>query len=135
VQNVDFAPTFLDLVGVKIPSDMQGRSFRKILEGKTPKEWRQSAYYHYYEYPAVHSVKRHYGIRTTHYKLMHFYHDIDAWELYDMKKDPEELKNVYDDAAYAKVVKKLKVELYRLQKQYGDSKELSFQMRPIKKKK
>jgi len=134
VQNLDFAPTFLDIAGVEIPSDMQGRSFRSILEGKTPADWRQSIYYHYYEYPAVHSVKRHYGIRTQRYKLIHFYHDIDAWELYDMEKDPEELNNLYDDPAYAGVVKKLKAELARLQKHYGDSIELSFKLRPVRKK-
>ncbi len=134
VQNLDFAPTFLDIAGVEIPSDMQGKSFRRILEGKKPKNWRQSIYYHYYEYPAVHSVKRHYGVRTQRYKLIHFYYDIDAWELYDMEKDPEELNNVYGDGAYAKVVKELKVELAELQELYGDSKELSFEMRPVRKK-
>ena len=91
VQNLDFAPTFLDYAGVGVPADMQGRSFRKTLEGKTPADWRQTVYYHYYEYPAVHAVKRHYGVRTLRHKLIHFYYDIDAWELYDLRKDPEEL--------------------------------------------
>ena len=131
VQNLDFAPTFLDFAGVDVPSDMQGLSFRKILEGKTPRDWRQSIYYHYYEYPAVHMVMRHYGVRTREYKLIHFYHDIDAWELYDMKKDPEELNNVYGDPAYAEVVKELKAELQRLRKHYGDSDELAAQLRPL----
>jgi arylsulfatase A-like enzyme len=135
VQNLDFAPTFLDVAGVEIPSDMQGKSFRRILGGKTPANWRQSIYYHYYEYPAVHSVKRHYGVRTQGYKLIHFYHDIDAWELYDMAKDPRELNNVYDDPANAKVVKELKSELAKLQKLYGDSEELAFQLRGAGKKK
>lgn len=135
VQNLDFAPTFLDFAGVDIPSDMQGLSFRKILEGKTPADWRQSIYYHYYEYPAVHMVKRHYGVRTARYKLIHFYHDIDAWELYDLKKDPEELNNIYDDSAYAGVVKELKAELDRLRKLYGDSDELASQLRPLTKRK
>jgi len=70
-------------------------------------------------------VKRHYGVRTKRYKLMHFYHDIDAWELYDMKKDPDELNNVYSDPAYAKVVMEMKTELKRLRRQYGDSDELA----------
>ncbi len=121
VQNLDFAPTFLDYGGVKIPSDMQGRSLRPLLKGKTPRNWRKSIYYHYYEYPAVHSVKRHYGLRTKRYKLVHFYYDIDEWELYDLMKDPREMHNVYNDPAYAKIVKDLHGELQRLQKQYGDS--------------
>jgi arylsulfatase A-like enzyme len=125
VQNLDFASTFLDYAGVEIPADMQGRSIRAILEGNTPKDWRTSVYYHYYEYPGWHSVKRHYGVRTRRYKLMHFYDDIDAWEMYDMKKDPDELNNVYNDPAYAKVVREMKAELERLREQYGDSDELA----------
>ena len=82
-------------------------------------------YYHYYEYPAVHMVKRHYGVRTKRYKLMHFYFDIDAWELYDLEKDPNELNNVYGKASYAGVATKLKGELERLRRQYGDSDELA----------
>ena len=70
-------------------------------------------------------VKRHYGVRTTQYKLMHYYHDIDAWELYDLDNDPKELNNVYDHPDYADIVKKLKAELKRLQTLYGDSDELS----------
>jgi len=120
VQNLDFAPTFLDFAGIEAPKDMQGRSFRKILQGKTPARWQKSIYYHYHEYPAVHSVKRHYGVRTQRHKLIHFYHDIDEWELYDMQKDPDELKNVFSDPAYADVVKELKVELKRLRRKYKD---------------
>ena len=74
-----------------------------VLKGKTPKSWRKEHYYHYYEYPAVHSVKRHYGISTDRYKLIHYYYDIDEWELFDLQTDPLEMKNVYDDPAYAKV--------------------------------
>jgi arylsulfatase A-like enzyme len=121
VQNLDFAETFLDFAGVEIPQDMQGESFRKILGGKTPRRWRKSIYYHYYEYPAVHSVKRHYGVRTQRYKLIHFYNDIDEWELYDMKKDPNELNSVYSDPDYAKVVIELKSELKRLREKYKDN--------------
>lgn len=125
VQNLDFAPTFLELAGVDIPKDMQGQSIAGFLQNKTINNWRESIYYHYYEFPAVHMVKRHYGVRTTKYKLMHYYHDIDAWELYDLDNDPQELNNVYDSPDYADVVKELKAELKRLQTLYGDSDELS----------
>ncbi len=121
VLNLDFAPTFLDLAGVTKPEDMQGRSIRPLLRSKAPKDWPTSMYYHYYEYPAVHSVKRHYGVRTKRYKLIHFYHDIDEWELYDLEKDPREMKNVYNDPAYAGTVKQLKAELQRLRRKYKDT--------------
>ena len=88
VMNLDFAETFLDYAGARVPEDMQGVSLRPVLQGRTPGDWRTAMYYHYYEYPAVHSVKRHYGIRTERYKLIHFYNDIDEWELYDLKTDP-----------------------------------------------
>jgi arylsulfatase A-like enzyme len=119
--NIDFAPTFLDVAGVAAPRDMQGRSFREILGGHTPGDWRESVYYHYYEYPAEHSVKRHYGVRTRRYKLIRFYYDIDAWELYDLERDPRELRNVYDDPAYAGVREDLRRELERLRRHYGDN--------------
>jgi arylsulfatase A-like enzyme len=125
ILNLDFAPTFLDFAGVKIPQQMQGRSLRSILKGKTPPDWRQSIYYHYYEYPGWHSVKRHYGIRTKQYKLIHFYYDIDAWEFYDLENDPHELNNLYDDPAHQEIITKLKVELEKLREQYGDSDELA----------
>jgi arylsulfatase A-like enzyme len=125
VLNLDFAPTFLDFAGVSKPADMQGRSFRPVLQGSTPNDWRKSMYYHYYEYPGWHAVKRHYGLRTKRYKLIHFYYDIDAWELYDLQKDPNELNNLYDVPAYADTVKKLKAELKRLRNKFGDSDELT----------
>lgn len=126
VQNLDFAPTFLDYAGVEIPEDMQGSSMRKILSGSKDKEWRQGIYYHYYEYPAVHAVKRHYGIRTLRYKLIHFYYDIDAWELYDLQNDPQEINNVFDNGAYTNVVKRLKYDLQKLREKYGDSDDNKF---------
>lgn len=121
VLNLDFAPTFLDFAGVTLPNDMQGCSLRPLVQGNTPQNWRTSMYYHYYEYPAVHSVKRHYGIRTRRYKLIHFYYDIDAWELYDLEKDPNELNNLYDNPVYADIVKQLKAQLQQLRDQYKDT--------------
>jgi arylsulfatase A-like enzyme len=123
--NVDFAPTFLDTAGLKKPSAMQGRSFLPLATAQRVSAWPESIYYHYYEFPAVHMVKRHYGVRTKRYKLIHFYHDIDAWELYDLARDPRELHNVYANPAYAKVRRELEDELLRLQKLYGDSEELA----------
>lgn len=121
--NVDFAPTFLDYAGVDIPEDMQGRSLRPVLDngGKTPEDWREAVYYHYYEYPAEHSVKRHYGIRTDRYKLIHFYNDIDEWELYDLEKDPREMNNVYGNKDYSKVREEMTDLLRETQEQYGDT--------------
>ena len=121
--NVDFAPTFLDFAGVDIPEDMQGRSLKEVLEneGKTPEDWREAAYYHYYEYPAEHSVKRHYGIRTADFKLIHFYNDIDSWEMYDEKADPREMNNIYDDPAYSAQRERLTALLRQIQQEYGDT--------------
>lgn len=124
VQNLDFAPTFLDYAGVKIPKDIQGESFRKLVSGETS-EWRDAIYYTYYEFPAEHHVKRHYGIRTKRYKLIHFYYDIDEWELYDLEKDPSEMKNVYSDPAYREVRESMHVKLEKVRKKYGDSDELN----------
>lgn len=121
--NVDFAPTFLDFAGVDIPEDIQGKSLKPILEneGKTPADWRKAAYYHYYEYPAEHSVKRHYGIRTQDFKLIHFYNDIDVWEMYDMKKDPREMNNIFGNPDYADKQQELMQLLKETQEQYKDT--------------
>lgn len=123
VQNLDFAETFLEAAGVSIPQDMQGQSMVPLLKGDQS-DFRDAAYYHYYEYPAVHMVKRHYGIVTEAYKLVHFYYDTDEWELYDRKKDPQETTNVYQDPAYAQVVKQLTERLQELRKQYQDNDDL-----------
>ncbi len=123
--NLDFAPTFLDLAGVPKPDYMQGTSLVPLFDGEAPADWRKSVYYHYYEYPGWHAVKRHYGIRTQQYKLIHFYFDVDQWELYDLKKDPDELQNVYDDSAYRQVADSLIVQLRLLQKKFGDSDSLA----------
>ena len=120
--NVDFAPTLLDFAGVDIPADIQGQSLKPILdnEGKAPTDWRKAAYYHYYEYPAEHSVKRHYGIRTADFKLIHFYNDVDEWEMYDLKNDPNELNNVFNKSEYADKRTELMSLLKETQKQYKD---------------
>ena len=112
VSPVDFAETFLDLAGVEIPGDMQGRSLVPLLEGKTPADWRTTFYYHYYEYPGYHFVRRHYGVTDGRFKLIHFYEpDVDAWELYDLQLDKNELQNVVDNRAYAGVRQRLEGEL------------------------
>lgn len=124
VQNIDFAPTFLEAAGIAIPEDMHGESIVPLLNGNTGEWDREAVYYHYYEYPAIHMVKRHYGIVSEDFKLIHFYDDVDEWELYDRKKDSLELNNVYDHPRYAGVVRRLKRKLYELREQYGDSDEL-----------
>ena len=122
VQNLDFAPTFLDYAGIKVPEDMQGESFRDLVSGKTS-EWRDAVYYTYYEYPSVHMVKRHYGVATDRYKLMHFYYDIDEWEMYDLETDPSEMKNIYNDPSYTDVQKMMHERLVEMRTKYGDSDE------------
>jgi arylsulfatase A-like enzyme len=120
VQNLDFAPTFLDYAQTDKPDDMQGLSFKSLLNG-TNKQWRDAIYYNYYEYPAEHHVLRHYGIRTDRYKLIHFYYDIDEWELYDLKKDPHEMHNLYNDEAYTEVKNEMHQKLKELRVFYQDS--------------
>jgi hypothetical protein len=132
VSNLDLAETFLDIAGVKVPSDMQGRSMVSILKGKTPSNWRKEHYYHYYEYPGSHMVKRHYGISTERYKLIHYYYDIDEWELYDIQTDPLEMKNVYNDPAYASIKSDLHTRLEQLRIKYKDSEVLSKSILPSK---
>ena len=125
VSNIDFAPTLLDMAGVAIPRAVQGKSFFANLKGETPKNWRQSMYYHYYEYPFYHRVQPHYGIRNQRYKLIHFYYDIDVWELYDLQNDPNEMNNLIYDLEYADVIDELKIELYQLKNEYGNNLTLS----------
>lgn len=120
VQNLDFASTLLDYANVEVPRDMQGESIRRIVAGEDVKNWRDAVYYHYYEYPAVHMVKKHYGVQTDQYKLIHFYGDVDEWELYDLKKDPQELHNVYDDPVYLQVREGMHQKLRGLRKKYQD---------------
>jgi arylsulfatase A-like enzyme len=124
VQNLDFAQTMLDMAGIDAPGDMQGESLVPLLKGDTASWDRKEVYYHYYEYPAVHMVKRHYAIVTKEFKLVHYYYDVDEWELYDRKNDPMELNNVYDDPSYSEVVVDLSLRLAKLREKYGDSEEL-----------
>ena len=124
VQNLDFAQTFLEAAMIKAPDDMQGESLIPLLKGDTEKWNRDAVYYHYYEYPSVHMAKRHYGIVNKEFKLVHFYYDVDEWELYDRLKDPNEMNNVYNDPGYKEVVDKLTEELREIRIKYQDSEEL-----------
>ena len=118
-QNIDWAETFLEIAGAKIPEEMQGKSLVPLLKGKTPADWRKSLYYHYYEYPAVHSVRRHEGVVGPRYKLIRFYgRDVpngEEWELYDRETDPHEMKNIYGEEGNKEIIQTLKAELKRLQ--------------------
>jgi arylsulfatase A-like enzyme len=133
ILNADIAPLFLDLAGVDVPGDMQGRSFRPLLQACTPADWRQGMYYRYWMHKsAEHNVSPHYGIRTHQYKLIYYYSDpvgqpgaVDdtrepEWELFDLENDPREMNNVYHDPAYAGTVAELTRELHRLQAEVGD---------------
>ena len=115
VSNLDFGETFLDAAGVSIPTDMQGRSLVPVLRGQTPADWRTSFYYHYYEFPGPHSVRRHYGVIDRRYKLVHFYEpDVAEWEMFDLEADPKEMRSVFADPNYAKERARLEKELARL---------------------
>jgi arylsulfatase A-like enzyme len=119
VLNLDFAPTFIDAAGAKIPADMQGKSLLPLLAGKAKKDWRTSMYYRYY-HPLHHNVAAHYGVRTDRYKLIYF-NKLNQWEMYDLLKDPTEMKNIYNDPAYAKTLDEMKKELLRLKKEFKDT--------------
>jgi len=119
VSPLDFAQTFLEMAGVEQPRDMQGASLVPVLKGQTPPNWRKSFYYHYYEFPGWHDVRRHYGVTDGRYKLIHFYEpDVNQWELYDLKSDPRELHSRHDDRALAGTRARLERELARLRDQY-----------------
>ena len=121
VLNLDFCPTILDYAEVEVPAEIQGESLRPLLRGHPSPQWRQMIYYHYYEYPhGWHDVKRHYGIRTQNFKLIHFYDDIDAKELYDLQQDPHELNNVYGRAQFNGIQNELETQLKELKKYYKD---------------
>jgi len=143
VSNLDFAPLFTDLAGIPTPKDFQGRSFRPMLHGRTPADWRQALYYRYWMNRAHHNVAAHYGIRTLRHKLVYYYYDDcgqagceqkgwagrppaeiagrePEWELFDLEKDPREMNNVANDPAYAAIRRKLADQLHQLQAEYGD---------------
>jgi len=117
VSNLDFAPTFLELAGVPIPSDMQGQSLLTTLRDGHDPAMRADFYYQYYEYPGSHCVRRHYGVRTDRYKLIYFY-GIDEWELFDLQTDPDEINSVYGQPQMADIEAGLKVRLTELREQY-----------------
>lgn len=124
VINTDFAPTFLDYAGVTDYQEMQGRSIRPVLRGEVPGDWRSSMYYRYFMHLAHHNVYAHYGVRTGRYKLIYYYEtepEPPEWELFDLEKDPNEMRNVYDDPSYAGVVRELKEELRRLRAEVNDT--------------
>ncbi len=119
VQNIDYAPTFLEVAGVEVPSDIHGCSFLPVLEGEEWEPNRDGVYYHYYEYPDEHAVKRHLGVRTERYKLIHFYED-GVWELFDLENDKHELNNIYGQPGTEEITAQLKEKLVKLQQQYGE---------------
>jgi arylsulfatase A-like enzyme len=115
---LDLAETFLDAAGAEVPADMQGRSLRPLLEGETPADWRTSFYYHYYEYPGSHSVRKHYGVTDGRFKLIHFYEpEVNEWELYDLHNDRAEVVNLYSRETYVGVQTKLHAQLARLREE------------------
>ncbi|HUQ47167.1 MAG TPA: sulfatase [Gemmatimonadaceae bacterium] len=119
VMNLDLAETFLDIAGVKTPSSMQGVSIVPLLRGKTPPNWRDAIYYQYFEYPGWHAVRRQNGVRTSRYKLIHYY-EVDQWDMFDLAKDPTERRSVYSDPQYARTVTRMKARLVALRKQYAE---------------
>ena len=125
VQNLDYAQTFLEMAGAEIPANMQGRSLVPILKNGKADNWRKSIYYHYYEYPSVHMVPRHYGIRTERYKLIHFYQFGNEWEMYDLKEDPDELTNIYGRADKKSLQIDLEQQLKAIRKFYDDNSDVS----------
>ncbi len=121
VLNLDFAPTVMDLLNIESTEPWQGTSFLPLMKGAKQEVHPNGLYYHYYEYPhGWHKVKRHYGVSTSRYKLIHFYNDIDHWELYDLQEDPQEMNNIYETAD-PELISELKEKLVKLQDQYDDN--------------
>ena len=130
VSNVDFAPTFLEAAGLGIPKEIQGKSMMPLL--KDPRAGiRKSVYYHFYEFPGEHSVLKHFGIRTSRYKLIRFYDHKNFWELYDLQKDPAEMKNLYGQKKYAAITLDLKKQLKQLCTENKDEEALRFLAREL----
>ena len=126
VVNIDNAPTVLDLAGLPIPGDMQGRSIAPLLKGSAPPDWQTSFYYHYYEFAPPHWVFPHYGIRTNRYKLISYY-TVNEWELFDLEKDPDEMENLFAwsgyrvHPAYESIASDLAGQLKQLREKYKDT--------------
>lgn len=119
VQNIDYAPTILDLANINIPDEMQGKSLRPLWQNNAPAQWRNALYYHYYEYPyGWHNVNKHDGIRTDRYKLIDFY-EMEIFELYDLRTDPNEMNNLSDDPDYQTIKDSLKIELDKIRDYYN----------------
>jgi arylsulfatase A-like enzyme len=127
--NVDFAPTFLELAGLPASAEMQGRSLLPLLRGPKPAGWRQSMYYRYYHDPGDHNTRAHYGVRTERHKLIHFWKK-DQWELYDLKKDPNELDNLHGRPGQEKLTLQLQAELQRLKRELRDEDQLASEQIP-----
>lgn len=126
VQNIDYAPTYLDLAGLKKEKDMVGCSLVPLFDHTAAVKWRDCIYYHYYDYPAVHMVRRHDGIFDGRFKLIHFYgegvdgdSDVGYDELYDLLSDPMELNNIYGVPGYEKITSELQKKLDEHRKKYG----------------
>jgi N-acetylglucosamine-6-sulfatase len=117
IQNIDYAPTFLEVAGEDIPTEIQGKSLVPLLENPQAAQWRSSIYYHYYEHGGEHQVPRHEGVRNDRYKLINFYSN-DGYNLFDLQKDPSELTDVSSDASYADVLAAMKQDLARHRKDY-----------------
>ena len=117
IQNIDYAPTFLEMAGATIPDDLDGTSLMPLLAGETPKDWRDALYYHYYE-DGSYNLPRFEGVSDKRFKLINYYFPKQAWELFDLQEDPHEMQSVYDEGDYADVVADMKQKLARLREQY-----------------
>ncbi len=120
VLNVDVAPTLLELTGVPVPKAMQGRSFAPLLLGRSV-PWREDFLNEFFEYPAEHCARKHRGIRTRRWKLIHLYEQPEQWELYDLANDPDETRNLAGERRYAGTVRELRERMAQLRRELGDA--------------
>ncbi len=119
IQNIDYAPTFLDIAKAPVPSFMHGLSIKTVLENPAKTLPRKSLYYHFYEFDGAHTVLQHVGVRTDKYKLLYFY-TVNEWQLFDLAKDPAELSNLINEKSYQSVLRDMKKELIRVRGVYDD---------------